>query len=102
MIKVIGVGQNGDDVVLQVADALKLELPGSPGTGSIWLFTGPCGPPALRLESQTYTADRPGTPGSPGTFTWVWKAARVGVTELSLTHLRPWEPEQPSGEFRVA
>jgi predicted secreted protein len=82
--------QEGREIALKVGNILQIELPGSGGTGYIWLAQH-TGAPYLKLLDQTTRQLKKNLPGGPVVQIWRFKAEKPGVTEISLAYYRPWE-----------
>jgi len=82
--------QDGREIALKVGDILRIELPGSGGTGYSWFVELP-GAPCLRLLDQSTQVLKEGLPGSPVLQGWRFRAEQPGATALKMAYYRPWE-----------
>jgi len=96
-------GDSGRTVHLRPGDVIKLTLAENPSTGYGWRWSRRPARRVLRTVSSKYVADPvpPGTVGSGGKHTWVFKARRRGETSFRLALTPPGESRPVTRRFRL-
>jgi inhibitor of cysteine peptidase len=89
--------QTGQTVDLAVGQVIELRLKENPTTGFQWQVRRD-GAPNCRVvtDSREPGAATP-LPGKGGTHIWRIEGARVGICEMELAYIRPWESDRPPG-----
>jgi inhibitor of cysteine peptidase len=81
---------------------LTIKLSGNPTTGFHWLLDKNDKEALPQQGKHKYEAAKEGAVGGGGTFTYVFKAEKVGSTELELVYKRPFEKDKvPARTFKV-
>ena len=90
----LGLDDNGAILSIEVGDVVTLELEGNPTTGFAWESTPidetvltAAGKPQYRTDSDLI--------GSPGVFTFQFRAVAEGETRVELVYHRSWEETDP-------
>lgn len=81
----------GRVIVVNIGDAVSLELPGNPTTGYTWALDA-LDDVRLGVEASGYRLEGPGV-GTGGYETWKLRARRPGRTSVALKRWRSWEGE---------
>ena len=85
--------QDDGKIVGAVVDqSIFVNLRGNPSTGYTWLLTSTNGDSVVPTGPAAYTPDAGGGPGSPGTFSFPFRAVHSGPTTLAFDYLQPWDP----------
>jgi len=85
---------DGRLVQLEMGDTLVLRLRGNSTTGASWAFVESPNPMVLEtIGEMSFAADVGNVCGSPGTFTFRFRAVDSGTTHLDLRYGRAWEDE---------
>ncbi len=86
--------QNGGVVAVMINDRVRIQLEGNPTTGFVWesdhldtTMLEPVGQPKFTPNNNLA--------GGNGTFTFTFKALKMGVTNLHLIYYRPFEKNTP-------
>jgi inhibitor of cysteine peptidase len=90
---------NGQTVGAVVSQSILVNLRGNPSTGFTWLLTSTNGDSVVPTGPAAYTPDAGGGPGSPGTFSFPFRAVHSGATTLTLDYLKSWEPTNVTQTF---
>jgi inhibitor of cysteine peptidase len=90
----LGEGDNGRTVTVATGAQIAIQLPGNATTGYTWTATvedpsvlNEAGPAAFSPSSDAL--------GAGGTYTFRYKAAASGQTDLTLVYQRSWEAGVP-------
>lgn len=87
-------------VVLQPNDTLRIDLVGNPTTGFTWEIVQNGSPQLEGIETSYASAST--LCGSPGTFSFWFKAESLGSSRLTLNYVRPWDKKTtPEKEFTL-
>jgi len=79
---------------VEVGDLLLVRLPGNPSTGYMWRVAEESAPGVLELEGEPrFDPEYPNVCGSPGTYTFRFRARAAGTTRLVLVYERTWEQD---------
>ena len=82
---------NGQTLTLKVGETVRLELPGSGGTGFSW-YLEHFDSGYLDLVSQETENASPGNlVGAAVVHIWRFRAQKVGQTNITLAYYRQWE-----------
>ena len=93
-VRTIDASDDGRLIQLERGDTLVVRLRGNPSTGASWAFVEPPNPMVLeQVGEMTFVADDEDVCGSPGTFTFRFRAVQSGTTRLNLRYGRAWEDE---------
>ena len=92
---------NGQTVGAVVDQSILVNLRGNPSTGYTWLLMSTNGDSVVPTGPAAYNADPGGGPGSPGTFSFPFRAVHSGATTLALDYLQPWDPASVLQTFSV-
>ena len=93
-VRTIDASDDGRLIQLERGDTLVVRLRGNPSTGASWAFVEPPNPMVLeQVGEMTFVADDEDVCGSPGTFTFRFRALKSGTTRLNLRYGRAWEDE---------
>jgi inhibitor of cysteine peptidase len=91
---------NGKRICLETGDTLSLHLEGNPTTGFTWEITSK-DDDCLQKAEQSYMSSST-LCGSGGMFSFTFRAASGGTSNLHLVYVRPWEKETlPPKTFEV-
>ena len=82
--------QGGREIALKAGDILRIELPGTGGTGYSWSVKV-AGAPNLKLLDETTRQLKENLPGGPVMHLWRFKAEKPGACEIKMAYYRPWE-----------
>ena len=89
---------NGKSFNLAIDDTLNVTLEGNPTTGFTWEVTSE-NPAVVHKVAQSYTSSSNLT-GAGGTFTFTFRAASEGSSNLHFVYARPWEKNtEPAKTF---
>jgi len=92
----------GRTIELKRGDTLIVELEGNPTTGFTWEVASVDASILKQEGDYEFEADKPGVPGSGGTFTFTFGAEGAGQTELQMVYHQAWDEETPpSKTFEV-
>jgi predicted secreted protein len=97
----LDIDDNGASLSIAAGDLVTLELEGNPTTGYTWEITIVDGTALTVLGEPEYRSDT-ALVGSPGVFSFRFRAAAEGETEIELVYHRSWENEDPLQTFRFA
>lgn len=87
-------GDNGRTVTVATGAQITIQLPGNPTTGYTWEAT--VGDRSVLNEAGPATfSPSSGALGAGGTYTFRYKAAASGQTDLTLVYQRSWEAGVP-------
>ena len=92
---------------ISIGDRVEIRLPGNAATGYEWVRTSPeslDGSPLDIIREAEYDAVDSGLAGSPGHFTFEYRAARQGTVTLEMVYQRPWQEtpdDEPIDSFSV-
>lgn len=86
----VGQDHHNQSITLKVGETLRVELPGTAGTGYTWQIDK-FDSRYLDLLSQETGRSSEGLMGGPVTHVWRFKAKRAGQTQLQLDYYRQWE-----------
>ena len=86
----VGQDQHNQSITLKVGETLRMELPGTAGTGYSWQIDK-FDSRYLDLLPQETSRPTGDLMGGPVTHVWRFKAKRAGQTQLQLDYYRPWE-----------
>lgn len=92
---------SGRTVEAAVGDRIVVTLESNPTTGYSW--SAKQGSPTggvVDLVSKDYDRESDAV-GAGGLEKWTYEAVKVGTTKLELEYVRPFEPDQPAGQFVV-
>jgi inhibitor of cysteine peptidase len=84
---------NGKTICLEVSDTVSLNLDGNPTTGYMWEISS-IDRDFLQVVEQSYNSSSD-LIGAGGMFTFTFRAAAKGSTNLCLVYARPWEKTSP-------
>lgn len=98
----VGVQADGSSVRLEPGQELRVTLASNPTTGYSWAETAPPDPAVLRLVSNDYVQGGSNAPGAGGTQVLVYEAVGEGMAAVSISYLRPFEPDSPIDAFALS
>jgi inhibitor of cysteine peptidase len=87
---IVGEGDNGREISVDVGQTLRVSLPCSPSTGYSWRMVGDAGP-ELKLVSSGMATQTSSTLGSPQSQDFVFEGQTGGVKQLRFEYVRPWD-----------
>jgi len=88
--------------VVGVWDRIELRLPGNASAGYTWQLAGQSRAGVVELiDGPSFEPDAPDLCGSPGVFTFRFRALEKGSTRLRFEYRQPWE-EAMHDTFEVA
>jgi inhibitor of cysteine peptidase len=87
-------GDNGRTVTVATGTQITIQLQGNPTTGYTWEATAG-DPSVLNEASPGAFSPSSGALGAGGTYTFRYKAAASGQTDLTLVYQRSWEAGAP-------
>ena len=92
--EVLTLDNNGSTISVKVGDTVKLALDGNITTGYSWEVVKINSEFILQEEKRykSYETAQP-VEGIGGTFSFTFRALKVGETVLELDYIRPWEKE---------
>jgi len=93
-VLVVDASSNGGLIRMQEGDLLTVRLRGNPSTGTSWRFSEQPSATVLEMTRDvSFSEDADNVCGSPGTFTFRFRASGPGTTRLVLHYGRPWEDD---------
>jgi predicted secreted protein len=92
---------NGRTLELKVNDSFDLLLSESRMGGYRWNLVE-TGAPVLKAEEIGSHAADASAPGGGSSRSWCFTAQQPGSVQLRLQHLRSWQPNAPSRDFRLS
>jgi len=91
----LGPEDNGSSVILPAGDNLSITLEGNLTTGYSWEADPLPDPAVLELVEEPSYESSSKALGAGGKFTFTYRAAGEGQTNLRLIYHRPFEPDVP-------
>lgn len=85
---------NGKLIRLIPGELLSVHLPENCSTGYRWTLEAPVLENILLLERTFLEGKMPPVIGAGGIRVWVFRATKIGKTQINLKRWRPWEGEK--------
>lgn len=92
---------DGGSVEAVLGQTILVDLRGNASTGFSWLLISHQGDSVVVTGPSEYIEDPGGGSGRPGTFSFPFRAAELGVTTLTLHYLQPWDPASVLQTFSI-
>ena len=92
---------SGETVTIARGDSFIIQLPGNPTTGYTWEIAAIDRFVVQQVSKTRYKADST-LVGAGGIFTFQFRGASKGRTDLRLVYRRPWEKKvEPARTFEI-